>query len=81
MTTLPHRSKREGPRKTVSTDKSRERGERDDPCFSHRVANIAKGRVGFIEPMLAVAVTKLPEGAYHAQARNRPSSSDSSYWF
>jgi bifunctional non-homologous end joining protein LigD len=24
--------------------------------------NIAKGRVGFIEPMLAVAVTKLPEG-------------------
>jgi bifunctional non-homologous end joining protein LigD len=25
--------------------------------------SIAKGKVGFIEPMLALAVTKLPEGA------------------
>jgi len=24
--------------------------------------NIAKGKVGFIEPMLSLAVTKLPEG-------------------
>jgi ATP-dependent DNA ligase len=27
-----------------------------------KIMNIVKGKVGFIEPMLAVAVTKLPEG-------------------
>jgi ATP dependent DNA ligase domain len=27
-----------------------------------KIVNIVKGKVGFIEPMLAVAVTKLPEG-------------------
>jgi ATP-dependent DNA ligase len=27
-----------------------------------RIVSIAKARVGFVEPMLAVAVTKLPEG-------------------
>ena len=28
-----------------------------------RIVSIAKAKVGFIEPMLAVAVTKLPEGS------------------
>jgi len=27
-----------------------------------RIVSIAKAKVGFIEPMLALAVTKLPEG-------------------
>jgi ATP-dependent DNA ligase len=27
-----------------------------------RIVNIAKAKVGFIEPMLALAVTKLPQG-------------------
>jgi hypothetical protein len=35
-----------------------------------KIMNIAKGKVGFIEPMLAVAVTELPEPAWRYELKS-----------